>query len=151
MADSIREQIIQSVVTICESITPSNGYETNTNTVDRIRKVFESDELPAVNVSDGNESLSQGYNADLQVMEVVLEHHCLCGALNRSTVANKVLADLKKAFRSGDTTHGGIAERTVITERSVNYPDTDDNQEVQVSITLQIDYEEIAGDPYTST
>ena len=150
MADSIREQILQALAARLATITTANGYDVNIKTVERARRLFVISELPACGIFDTTELLTPHYNAYSNVVAISVELHSDAVAENRSMHANKLLASLKKGVMSGDDTFGGIAERTIITETTINYPQDDDESLVSVSVIYSVTYEEVAGDPYNN-
>jgi hypothetical protein len=150
MAASIRESIIVALAAKVATITTANGYDINVKTVDRARRVFVDTELPAAGIFDGLEIATGKYNFDAETMRVTVEMHSDAATENRSIHANKMIACLKKAVLSGDTTYSSIAERTMISETSINYPQDDDITTVAVSVTFSIMYEEVTGNPYSN-
>ena len=94
MSDSLREQIIQAIVTRLGTIRTANGYNTNIGArVERARPVFGPEELPAVSVTPQPEETFRRYGATQCIMPVLLEASMLHGSLNPSVVAEKILAD----------------------------------------------------------
>ena len=150
MAASIRETILVSLAAQVATITTANGYDINVKTVERARRVFESGDLPAVGIFDSVEPSVSQYNMNTNEMQVAVDMHSDALTENRSIHTNKMLASLKKGILSGDTTHGGYASRTSITDSAINIPQDDDDTNVGVSVTFTIIYEEVTGDPYTS-
>jgi len=95
MSNSIREQIIQAIVTKLADITTTNGYNTNIGAlVERVRPVFEQDELPATSVIPLPEESVKLYGKLQSTMPVLIEASKLHEAVNPSIVAELILADL---------------------------------------------------------
>jgi hypothetical protein len=150
MANSIRELVIQSLAAQMATITTANGYDVNVGLVERARRIFTQDLLPAVGIFDDAEETTSQYNFDKSTMSVSVDLHSDAATENRSVHANKLLASVKKAGLSGDTTHSGNAERTSITATTINIPQDDDETVISVSVSFAIIYEEVTGDPYST-
>lgn len=151
MADSIRELVIQSLAAQMATITTANGYDVNVGLVERARRVFAEALLPAIGIFDAEEESTSKFDFDSNTMLVIVELHSDAKEENRSIHANKLMACIKKAGLSGDTRHAGNAQRTGITATAINIPQDDDETVVSVSVSFTIIYEEITGDPYTTT
>jgi hypothetical protein len=150
MANSIRELVIQSLATQMATITTANGYDVNVGLVERARREFTQDLLPAIGIFDAEEETTSKYDFDKNIMQVSVELHSDAKTENRSVHANKLMASIKKAALSGDTTHAGNAQRTGVATTTINIPQDDDETVVSVLVIFAITYEEITGDPYTT-
>lgn len=148
MADTIRERILQALETQLKTITTANGYEYSFATVERYRAVFFEDELPAIGIHDGTEETTLMHGKAHQAMTVRLSGIVAQGALNRSVALNKLRGDLKKAIRSGDTTFGGLADRVYIAAFEPRIPTDDEEESVQGSLDVVIEFYEDIEDPY---
>ena len=116
MTDSIREKIIQAIETKLALIRTANGYHTDCGAnIDRVRKKFDPDELPAIAVWPKPDTDAEPkYGSQFQTMPVQIEalkHH---GTENPSKVSEKILADLMECVLgvewSVDFTFGGTYE-----------------------------------------
>ena len=93
--NSIREEIIQANMTALAGIRTANGYNTDCGAnVERVRQVFDPDDLPAVDVWPQPDELSKEYGKNVLVMPVRISGLALFGAENPSVVSEKILADL---------------------------------------------------------
>lgn len=149
-ADSIREQILQSLELQLENITTGNGYDFTVATVERARRKFFDTDLPAIGIFDGEETQASEYDYTKSDMLVRVEMHADAGATNRSVVMNKMMATLEKAILIQDTTHSGIAGGTVIGSIEQRLPDDDDSTLVTVVAVIRITYHKITGNPYSN-
>ena len=97
--DTIREQIIQAIITKLAVIRTSNGYNTNCGaTVKRARKKLDPDALPACVVWPKLEEAGRNYGSGVHVMPVRVEGLDLYGDVNPSVVAELILGDLIEAM-----------------------------------------------------
>jgi hypothetical protein len=93
--NSIREQIIQATMTGLAGIRTENGYNTECGSnVQRVRQVFDPDELPATDVWPHPDEASKEYGKNVLVMPVRISGLVLFGSVNPSVVSEKILADL---------------------------------------------------------
>jgi len=99
MADSIREQIIQAIITRLAVIRTANAYTTEAGaTVIRAEKKVDPDDLPAVVVWPKAESMQADYGSGRHVMPVQVEAMAAHGASNPSLISEQLLADLIEAM-----------------------------------------------------
>jgi hypothetical protein len=131
-----------------QGITVVNGYEVDIKTVARAQRNFEARDLPAISVFDGIEETNNLHNVHVETMTVNDEIHGDAGTIaNRSTYANTLMADIKKAGILSDE-HGGYAVGTYLNGGTINYPLDDDSTNVNVVVIFNIKYEEIVDNPY---
>jgi hypothetical protein len=105
MADSIREQIIQAIETKLEDILTTNGYHSDCGAnVQRVRKQFDPDELPAIAIWPKPEESKYEYGSCFNTMPVQIEAIVLHGTTNPSIVSEKLLADLLECIQGVEWT-----------------------------------------------
>ena len=112
MSDSIREQIITAITAKLADIQIVNGYHTDCGlTVERVRKKFDPDELPAIAVWPKTEESKSEYGSDVKTMPIQIEALQLHGTTNPSTISEKLLVDLIECIQgvewTMDFTSGG--------------------------------------------
>jgi hypothetical protein len=99
MADSIREQIIQAVITRLAIITTANGFNTGIGaTVERAKKNLPPDDLPACVVWPKPETVARDYGRGLFSMPLQIEGLMLHGSTAPSTLVEQMLADMIEAI-----------------------------------------------------
>lgn len=97
--DTIREQIIQAVISKLAVIRTANGYNTECGAnVQRVLKTLDPAELPGCVVWPKAESMQYDYGAGLHVMPLQVEGLQLHGDVNPSVVAELLLGDLIEAM-----------------------------------------------------
>lgn len=146
---SIREQIVSAFATQLENLTTANGYAYTVATVARARREFIATELPAIGVFDGDEAQADDYGDIRADMQIRAEFHNDAGAINRSTVMNRMMANLEKGILSQDTTYGGIADGLRITGVEMRLPADDDSTLLTIAVVATITYHKTTGDPYS--
>lgn len=151
MADSIREKILQSVETQMKNITTANGYEFDiaAASVERARRHFFDDMLPAIGIFDGDEVQTEKYGSVRSDMQVRIELHADAASTNRSVVMNRIKAALEKAILSQDTSHGDLAGGTRLVGFELRLPDDDDSTLLTVAAIAQITFTTVTGDPWS--
>ena len=151
MADSIREKILLSLVAQMKNMTTANGYDFNVSatSVERARRQFFDDELPAIGIFDGDETLTPDFNDTRADMQVRVELHADASTTNRSTVLNKMKANLEKCIMSQDTTHSSLSGGSRITGMEMRLPDDDDSTLLTVAAIVTIQYATVTGNPYS--
>ena len=148
--DSIREQILQSLETQMGVMLTANGYDFNVLTVERARRqFFDESDLPAIGIFDGDETLTPDFNDTRADMQVRVELHADASTTNRSTVLNKMKANLEKCIMSQDTTHSSLAGGSRITGMEMRLPDDDDSTLLTVAAIVTIQYTTVTGNPYS--
>lgn len=151
MADTIREQIIQSLETQLKNIRTENGYDFTvpTGSIERARRQFFDDQLPAIGLFDGDEAQTSTYGSTRSDMQIRVEMHADAGGMNRSIFMNRMKASLEKAIMSQDTYHGGLAGGTKIAGFELRLPADDDDAQLTVVAIAQITFTTVTGDPWT--
>lgn len=127
MSDSLREQIIQAIVTRLGLIRMINGYHTDIGAkVERARPVFGPEELPAISVTPQPEETGQRYGATQCSMPVLVEASMLHGSLNPSVAAEKMLSDLIYCLTPPGTFETLIDRISYTAGGPENYPNSGD-------------------------
>jgi hypothetical protein len=153
MADSIREQIVQALLTRLAAITANNGYHYNVRTASvlranaRVTRVME-DTLPAIVLTDGAEVAERHYTAMMISMSVQCVLHFQPATVNESVAGNRALADLIEAMTNGDTTLGGLAEGIAYDNGDIQFPETGGDV-MSAACAFRIRYLLTKGDPYS--
>lgn len=148
MADSIRERILAAMALQLQSLVTARGYDLDLGAqVHRARKAFAMDELPAVSLIDGEETVqSEQYGVTTMVMDVTVEAHRV-GRTNESSHANEVAASIVHNILTADSTWGGLADRTAYQGSQRAFPD-EDSTVTSIGVTFQVQYEFKSGDPF---
>lgn len=159
MANTIREQIIDSIVDELEDITVANGFNSDMGSnVKRAIRLIDKDNLPAVAVfplTEDNEPLPGKNNL---TMSVRLEALAKFGSVNPSVMAEKLLGDLIKRMTNptlnavvGADIAGGLAEKVQYLEGGVDdYPEAG-KYTIGVYATFNVNYKTLIGNPYAQS
>jgi hypothetical protein len=141
MADSIREQIIQALITLLGGITTTGGYETNIgNNVDRgVRGMLEDSDLPAIVVVTGTQSTNNGpIGKNTHNLEVeIFGEKTFMSSQTPEEQSDKMLADIVKRLGT-DTNLGGLA--VDITQHTLDSGESETKTDVinaLVGVTIQ--------------
>lgn len=95
MTDTIRERIIQAVVTRCADMTSAKGYATSIGTnVRRADTKVATSDLPACVVWPLEEQVAAQSGGNVCTMQVKIDGAQLFGSTNPSVVAEQMLADI---------------------------------------------------------
>ncbi len=124
--NSIREQIIQSIITNLKEIKTVNGYQTDMGkTVERARTHWEISELPVLSVFPGVESSEVVCGARINTMPVaIVGNELLSAGENPSVKAEKMLADLISNILGPTFIYEGLMDRIeYISGGPENYPE----------------------------
>ena len=151
MADTVRERILQNLVTTLQGVTTSAGYATTLRKVTRIpASAFSLTELPMVMLVDASEEKEDGNPA--QFTRCLLHLELICWNANYSTPSEealKILGSVEKALYV-DQRRGGLAidtdvtgNETLIAEEAMPYGG--------VTIFMDVHYRHRLGDPYALT
>ena len=101
MSDTIREKIIQQIVTRLAVITTTNGYNINLGAkVERVRRSLDPSDLPACVVFPQPETAEPLHGFMTVTMPIRIEGIAEFGATNPSVIAEQILGDLIKAMTS---------------------------------------------------
>jgi hypothetical protein len=151
MADSIRETILQSLESQLANMTTDNGYDftVSSASIQRARRFFDEDELPAIGIFDGEETLAYDFNDTRADMLVRVEFHADARYTNRSIMLNRMKANLEKCIMSQDTTHSAKAGGSRINSMEMRLPDDDDSTVVTAVAIVLINYTTVTGNPYS--
>ena len=92
---TIREQIVDLMVTKLADISVLNGYYTDIGVrVERVRPVFQPGELPAISVIPQVETTERIYGKRVCSMPVIVECFYFHGAVSPSVIVEKISGDL---------------------------------------------------------
>lgn len=152
MADSVREKIVQAVLTLTQSITKDNGYETDIGLrMERARRSFSGSDLPGGSVWANGEASERDYELTQQVMDMAIDgHHGLVKNETPDVTANRIIADFRKAIETYDASLNALVSGIQYTQASPEYPD-DGNSAVSVTVKYELSYDTVRGDPYTQS
>lgn len=93
--NSIREQIIQKLLVGLAGIRMANGYNTECGAnVQRVQRIFDTGELPAIDVWPHPDEASKEYGNNALIMPVRISGLALFEAENPSVISEQILADL---------------------------------------------------------
>ncbi|MEJ1463314.1 MAG: hypothetical protein RPU15_08565 [Candidatus Sedimenticola sp. (ex Thyasira tokunagai)] len=150
MADSIRELITQAVLSRMQTVTVVNGYETDVGLMlERARRSFEEDELPAGAVWPGPEESAAGYQNTGQEMQIDIDLHSRVGNETADKAANRLIADARKGMETYDAPLAALIDGLQYAGADPQYPE-DGGEIVSVKVTYKITYQTVRGDPYAS-
>lgn len=149
MADTIREQILTALKARLESITVTNGYNTDSgDNVFRVQPIVNAEDLPALTITDEAEQVRLQYGAHNATLRVIVS------AIDKrdevyggSEMANLLLGDVIKCVIGGDRTYGGLAVSTEYTQSQPTFPESGGEVTV-IGVEFDIVYEFNLGDPY---
>lgn len=153
MGDTVREKIIQNMVTTLQGITVAAGYNNTLASVQRY-KAFANVTLdvPAVLVGEGAEDCSDHADpltsCNLTVFLAVVTRQAESDTAATGAVLNSLLGDIKKALMI-DHTRGGYAVDTNI-KYSEPYEIAEGNPQVGLLITVEIEYRHLITNPESS-
>jgi hypothetical protein len=155
MPKTIREQIIQAVVTRLAVVRRSNGYNTNCGRrVKRCRKSLDPDDLPAFVVWPQPEEAERKYGFSQCTMPMRIEALQKHGKKNHSKAAEAALGDMIRAMTApeeiGKVTNGLADDVVYILGGPEDYPEDDDTV-TGCAAMFTIKYKTLAGDPYTQS
>jgi hypothetical protein len=149
MADTIRELILQDIVSQLQTLTIANGYNTSCGqSVARARMEIAIADLPAISIIPGEESAQKGYGEQLHTMP--LEVHALHkrGDLDMSVLAEQMLGDLISCLVGGQDSISYI-DSLAYTGGGVDEWPAPEDQALSVRASLEVEYTTVIGDPYT--
>jgi hypothetical protein len=142
MADTIREQIIQALITRVE---PLSGLA-----VERCNRSMGETSDRFISVWDGDDQKAgERYGAEQLQFEVAIDV-IWQSSDNESVEANAIMGEIETAMRGPgvDRTYGGLATKTDRVRLSPQYSD-DGSRYTRVTAIYRIDYQTPTGDPYT--
>lgn len=156
MSDTIREQIIQNVITGLAMVRTQNGYNTECGqNVQRAKSHLDPSELDAFVVWPQSEEVERKYGFNNITMNLRLEGLKLFGSENPSVVCEKILGDMIRVMTGTINNENGPARMTggladdiaYVAGGAESYPE---NEDVAVGAVAEftIKYKTITGDPY---
>ena len=150
MADSIREQITQALLTRLQTITIAGGYETDIGLkMERARRSFDEEDLPAGALWPGVEEGAKEYQANNNEMSVDIEGHAQVGASETAdAIANRLIADIQKGVETHDAALSALIDGLQYRSVEPQYPE-DGGDVVSVRVSYAVKYKTARGDPYT--
>ena len=148
MADTIREQILQAVVTRLKTITVANGFNLDIgDKVFRARPTGDDSVLPWAVLWDSSEAATRQYGLRVVTMDIVVEilskYTLVTGA---SQVGNQALGDILKAMPESDA-WGGLARDTKYQAGQTAFP-SDGDTTAGVKVSFSIEYTTGLNNPY---
>lgn len=154
MANSIRETIIAKFVTNGANILTTGGYNTSMGSkVYRAAGEIDESFCPCLNVIPGPETAEQQYETDRMHMMVQIEGFVKHGSSNTSTIAEQILADLRKCFTMKQRTIPGAGWGNAVEAIYYRGGGLDTYAKAGESITgfmirVEVTYTTAMGDPY---
>jgi len=144
MADTIRELIIQDIVSQLETLI---GY----GDVYRGRTYFVHDDLPAISVLPGVETgESRHFGEQFLILPVAIHAVQVIGENEPSPLAEEVLGALVDNIIGGRSNIGHTNDIRYIGGGVEDYPAVEE-QTISVHINIEIEYSINVGDPYNQT
>jgi len=143
MADTIREKVIQDIVTQLETL---SGY-----TVFRGKSEITKQDipnLPIITVLPQVETSERQYGVQSNVMPVNIHAVKITGDTNPSVVGEKILGELISGVVGNSSNISNIEDIKYTGGGIDTYP-TEDEQAVSVQCSIEVDYETVIGDPYS--
>lgn len=154
MADSVREKILQNIVTTLQGITQAAGYANTVALVERLEQDGESQAgIPAIYVKEDECDEKWGaapcVDHTLRLLLVILtQHNKSVDARSTSQVINSILADVKKAIFT-DVTRGSVARNTNPSGTSPIFVE-ENGEGCGVVLAIEVQYSHPYDDPYTA-
>lgn len=147
MADSIRERIVQNLVTAIQGVRKTSGYEIDIAAVDRARRTkYQQHELPAVNIWELKERKESGPSGLVTCyLSLVLEITVL-DPRYQATLSNQAMASVVKAVLA-DRQRDGLAVDTEEGE-NVTFAGETNDPTGGVRVGVEIEYRHKEDDPY---
>lgn len=151
MADTIRELVIQAIVTRLAIITVAGGY--NSDIGEHVQRTkMPPVAVPGCNVWPQPETSDRKYQKSLNSMQVLIEAVTLYGSSNPSQVSEQILGDLKKAMLDPSwlksLSPNYIESVSPVGGGADDYPNEEDNT-VGTKLMILVKYLETIGDPYS--
>lgn len=156
MADTIRERIIQNIITGLAVVRTANGYNTDCGrNVQRAISNLDSSEIDAFVVWPGPEESVRKYGISNISMSLRVEGLAIFGEENHSVVSEKILGDIIRVMTgviddedAKTRMTGGLAEDIqYVTGGTEAYPENEDTA-VGAAAEFAVKYQTVAGDPY---
>jgi len=149
MSDSVREDVIQNLVTTLQGVTKTAGYNITINRVERIKMVgLDIREFPTVLVIPADEVKEQS-PSDKYTCRLAVTLECWIQEYGDvSAQVNILLADIEKALMV-DHTRGGVAVDTKLLGNSAFYNEVN-KPYGGVEIRIEVHYRHKFSDPYTA-
>lgn len=147
---TVRDRIIENLVTALEGISIASGYDFNIGVVTRYRRAPEQlGSLPAIVLQELNEAKEREPNAGKQCeLELGLEVWTETIENDDNSFAQRVNELIKnvEAAAELDTTRGGLAADTVVIGNET-YLSSESQAHGGVLLTVRISYRHALGDP----
>ena len=150
MADTIRELIIQNLVTQLGTLTTANGYNTDLGQIVQrgLIPVDMVQNAAAVFVQPGVESGAREYGNQVLTMPVQIDAVHSLGSNNASVLGEQILGDLIACVIGGKGNIGRIEGLDYSSGGVEDYP-TKEDQLLWAQISIEITYITVTGDPYS--
>jgi len=149
MADSIREQIAQAIVTRLETILTVNTYVFNSGqNVNRAKKNYDEEDLPAMTLWQGVEISKKEYGHSKKTMVIDIESMRITDdVLTDDAQANQMIADIQRCIGTYDASLMSLIEGVTETNTEPVYP-SDGSDIISAKVTYEFVYNMVNGDPY---
>lgn len=150
MADTIRELIIQDLVTQLENLLLDNGYNTDLGQIVQrgLIPVDMTQKAAAVFVQPGVEGGVREYGVQTLTMPVQIDAvHSLAGE-NASVLGEQMLGDLISCVIGGRSNIGRIENMVYSSGGVEDYP-TKEDQLLWAQMSIEVTYHIVIGDPYS--
>lgn len=144
MTDSIRENVLNALVGILQGIKEVDGYSFTPAVYRAVRELTDPAQ-PAINVWDQAETTDHRFGSFLQSMTVQVEASDDSNGGNFSVIGNRLIADIKRAIFSADSTMGGLSEFINLEASRIEYPEN--GTIISITVEIVIGYNEQRGDP----
>ena len=144
MADTIRELIIQDLVTQLETLSGYGGVRRDPETIIRDSIV------PCIMVLPGMETAERRYGEQHIIMPVSIYSLQVLGDYTSGELAEIVLGDLISTVIGGRDSIGRIDDLRYTSGGVEGWPDKME-QALSVQIDIEVQYSTHIGDPYTQT
>ncbi len=154
MADSIRERIVQDVVSTLEGIRVSNGFDLDVQSVLRARLPgVKVQEFPTILVVEQSETKDQPatpggllgkWAASLSVALICWVRH-----EEMAREANRLLANVEKALMA-DLTRGGLAVLTNLVSNEMFVTEDIEAPKAGITVVIEVRYRHAEQDPFLS-
>lgn len=123
--ESVREMIVQAVQSRLETIATLQGYDYDlSGRVYRAQKTVDEDLLPCAVVWDGQERSERLHGSTRQTMTVTVELHDDVATENQSILANRMLANIRRAVETRDAVLANLTEGIEYEGSDIKYPET---------------------------
>ena len=146
--ETIREQIILTILTGLADVKVINGFEVEYVNVCRAKGKHDPGSLPLAVVWPKPETSSRLYGCAVNVMPIKIEVLTMPGAENVSVVSEKILGDLIVVMDVIRKSTSLVDDMEYKSGGSEGYPD-DSSGALGVTIEYEVKYQTVSGDPFS--